>query len=102
MTDPVIEMANRDVTDQKEGIHTHHNDDIKFELDSPSLVGRTDEGRGPPQKIVAVAPLLLANGQLSLDLGAVGDYADDAAAEQGGVPVGGFYRCGGALRVRVE
>jgi hypothetical protein len=44
----------------------------------------------------------LANGQLSLDLGAVGDYADDAAADLGGVPVGGLYRSGGALRVRVE
>ena len=33
MTDPAIYMANRDVTDEKEGIHTHYNDDIKFELD---------------------------------------------------------------------
>jgi hypothetical protein len=101
MTDPAIYMANRDVTDEKEGIHTHYNDDIKFELDSPSLVGRTDEGRGAAQKIVAVAPLTVANGQLSLDLGALGDHPDDAAAEQAGVPVAGLYRSGGALRVRV-
>jgi hypothetical protein len=102
MTDPAIYMANRDVTDEKEGIHTHYNDDIKFEVDSPSLVGRTHEGRGAAQKIVAVAPLTLANGQLSLDLGALGDYADDVAAEQAGVPMAGLYRSGGALRVRVE
>jgi hypothetical protein len=89
------------VTDEKEGIHTHYNDDIKFELDSPSLVGRTDEGRGAAQKIVAVAPLTLPNGQLSLDLGALGDYADDVAAEQAGVLMAGLYRSGGALRVRV-
>jgi hypothetical protein len=102
MTDPVVEMANRDATDEMEGIHTHYNDHIKFELDSPSLIGRTSEGRGPPEKITVLAPLTLANGQLSLDLGAVGDYADDAAADLGGVPVGGLYRSGGALRVRVE
>jgi hypothetical protein len=51
MTDPVVEMANRDATDETEGIHTHYNDDIKFEMVSPPLVGRTDEGRGPRKRL---------------------------------------------------
>ena len=34
-------------------------------------------------------------------LSGVGDYADDAAAASGGVPVGGVYRTGSALKVRV-
>ena len=101
MADPLVSLANRDATEAKESIHTHYDEDITIVDNSPSLVGRTDEGRGAAQKIVAVAPLTLANGQLSLDLGALGDYADDAAAEQAGVPVAGLYRSGGALRVRV-
>ncbi len=32
----------------------------------------------------------------------LGDYADDAAAAAGGVPVTGFYRTGSALKVRVS
>jgi hypothetical protein len=117
MTDPVVEMANRDATDEMEGIHTHYNDDIKFEVDSPSLVGRTDEGRGPPQKIAVVSPLMLADRQLSLDLvmaaplkleegqlfidlALIGDFPGDAAAAAGGVPIGGIYRTGSDLRIR--
>lgn len=35
-------------------------------------------------------------------LSGLGDYADDAAAATGGVPVGGVYRSGSALMVRVS
>lgn len=31
-----------------------------------------------------------------------GDFADDTAAATGGVPVGGYYRTGSALKVRVS
>lgn len=34
-------------------------------------------------------------------LATIGDYADDAGASAGGVPVGGVYRTGSALKVRV-
>lgn len=34
-------------------------------------------------------------------LSSIGDYADDTAAAAGGVPVGGVYRTGSALKVRV-
>lgn len=34
-------------------------------------------------------------------LSGLGDYADDTAAATGGVPVGGVYRTGSALKVRV-
>lgn len=117
MTDPVVQMANRTATDLKEAIHTHYNDDIQFDVDSPSLVGRTEEGRGPPQKIAVVAPLNLADRQLSLDLvmaaplkleegqlfidlTLIGDFPSDVAAAAGGVPIGGIYRNGSDLRIR--
>lgn len=35
-------------------------------------------------------------------LSGIGDYADDAAAASGGVPVGGIYRTGSALKIRVS
>lgn len=35
-------------------------------------------------------------------LSGIGDYADDAAAAAGGVPVGGVYRTASALKVRVS
>jgi hypothetical protein len=35
-------------------------------------------------------------------LAGLGDFADDAAAATGGVPVGGVYRTGSALKVRVS
>jgi hypothetical protein len=77
MTDPEVYLANREVTDLKESIHTHHNDDIKMVVDSPSLVGRTDEGRGLAQKITVAAPLTLAGQQLSIDQSALeGQIAD--------------------------
>jgi hypothetical protein len=44
------------VTEAKESVHTHYNDDITMVVDSPSLVGRTDKGRGKAQKIDAVDP----------------------------------------------
>ena len=117
MTDPVVQMANRTATDLKEAIHTHYNDDIQFDVDSPSLVGRTEEGRGPPQKITVVAPLTLADrqlsldlaaapplklaeGQLSIDLALIANYANDVAAAAGGVRIGGIYRNGSELRIR--
>jgi hypothetical protein len=77
MADPEVYLANREVTDLKESIHTHHNDDIKMVVDSPALVGRTDEGRGLAQKITVAAPLTLAGQQLSIDQSALeGQIAD--------------------------
>ena len=99
MSDPVVAMANRDATREMEGIHTHYNDDIKFEVDS--LVGRTSAQRGPPEKIVAAVPLKLADGQLFIDLALIGDFVDDVVAAAGGVPVGGIYRYGSTLKIRV-
>jgi hypothetical protein len=101
MTDPLVYLTNRDVTDKKEAIHTHHNDDIKIEVDSKSLVGRTDPERGAAQKIVVAAPLVLRDGQLFIDIALIGDFADDGAAAAGGVPIGGIYRGGSALKIRV-
>ena len=44
----------------------------------------------------------LANKTLAAPkLSGLGDYADDAAAATGGVPVGGVYRTGSTLKVRV-
>jgi len=37
-----------------------------------------------------------------LQLPALGNYVDDAAAATGGVPVGGVYRTGSALKIRVS
>lgn len=38
---------------------------------------------------------------LKLDLGSVGDFANDADAAAGGIGLGGIYRNGGALRIRI-
>ncbi len=38
---------------------------------------------------------------VSPGIGGISDYADDVAAATGGVPVGGVYRTGSALKVRV-
>lgn len=101
MTKPLVYLANRDATDQKEAIHTHYNDDIKTEVDSPSLVGRTSPDCGEAEKVVPQAPLKLADGELFIDLDLIGNFPDDAAAAGGGVPVGGIYRSGSVLRIRV-
>jgi hypothetical protein len=73
-----------------------------LEVDEESLVGRTDAGRGPAQRIDAVAPLRLSATKIFIDLALIGDYASDAAAATAGVPVGGVYRAGSALRIRVS
>ena len=70
-------------------------------MDSKSLVGRTDPERGAAQKIVVAAPLVLRDGQLFIDIALIGDFADDGAAAAGGVPIGGIYRGGSALKIRV-
>ena len=101
MTDPLVYLANRDATDEKESIHTHYNDDIKLVLDSPSLVGRTSEERGEAEKIITLAPLRLADGQLYIDLALIGDFVDDVTAAASGVPVGGIYLNGSTLKIRV-
>jgi len=36
-----------------------------------------------------------------VDWGALQDFADDTAADAGGVPVGGLYRTGSVIKVRV-
>jgi hypothetical protein len=38
----------------------------------------------------------------AIDRVALGDFADDTAAQAGGVPVGGLYRNGSQLMVRVS
>lgn len=38
----------------------------------------------------------------TLGLDSLSDYADDTAAAAGGVAVGGFYRTGSAIKVRVS
>jgi hypothetical protein len=101
MTDPLVYLANRDATDEKESIHTHYNDDIKLVLDGHSLPGNSRDERGEAEKIVARAPLRLANGELFIDLTLIGNFANDAAAANGGVPVGGIYRDGSTLKIRV-
>lgn len=42
------------------------------------------------------------NGGLRMPVANVRDFADDAAASAGGVPVGGFYRTSSAMKVRVS
>ena len=56
---------------------------------------------GEAEKIIARAPLRLADGQLFIDLALIGNFADDAAAAAGSVPVGGIYRTGSVLKIRV-
>lgn len=43
-----------------------------------------------------------ATGKVTAMLGGFSDYADDAAAAAGGIPVGGIYRVGGVLHQRVS
>jgi hypothetical protein len=74
MTDPSVwPLARLTIDDDtgetlKASIHAGHNDDMIIEADEGSLVGRTDEGRGPAQRINVVAPIVLQDGVLSLDI----------------------------------
>lgn len=55
-------------------------------------------------KIEVRAPTILLNASTALNstIGAFGNYANDAAAATGGVPVGGFYRNGSVMMIRVS
>ena len=49
---------------------------------------------------VTAGGITVSSGALALALASVGNYADDAAAAVGSVPVGGVYRTGSALKIR--
>lgn len=49
---------------------------------------------------ITAGGLTVSAGAVALALASVGSYADDAAAAVGGVPVGGVYRTGSALKIR--
>ena len=71
-------------------------------------IARRDPGNqvlGPLTGILATVGNIetLTNKTLAAPkLSGLGDYADDAAAAGGGVPVGGVYRTGSALKIRVS
>ena len=68
-----------------------------FHLDASAADGTLKLRRGnadaPTQDILTVAP----NGTVSIILV---EYASDAAASAGGVPIGGLYKTSGAVKVR--
>jgi hypothetical protein len=60
-------------------IFSNFNDDMKLDVDSPSLVGRTDPERGPAQKITVQEPLVLEDGILSFDAAEIEDAIEAEA-----------------------
>lgn len=65
----------------------------------PALVGRTASAPG------VVDDLAIAASTMNVVLGIVASlpsYANDAAAQAGGVPVGGLYRNASAVQIRVS
>ena len=83
MTDPLVwPLARLTIDDDtgetlKASLHAGHNDDMMLEVDEGSLVGRTDAGRGPAQRINVVSPLVLQDGVLSIDVEALRALLDE-------------------------
>ncbi|HEY6617416.1 MAG TPA: hypothetical protein VIZ32_22970, partial [Vicinamibacterales bacterium] len=67
----------------REALFTNHNADMRLEVDSLSLVGRTDIGRGIAHKITAEAPLKLENRKLKLDAATATPLMDSGAGAIG-------------------
>jgi hypothetical protein len=71
MTDPLVSLTNRlnineDGEPLCESIVTNINDEIAFEIDGNSLVGRCNPERGAAQRINIAAPLELSEQTLKL------------------------------------
>jgi hypothetical protein len=65
---------------------------------SQTLAGFNQATNGLPMTGPAVGQLATQSGAFS----GLGNFADDAAAEAGGVPVGGLYRNGNLVLVRLD
>jgi hypothetical protein len=73
MVDPLVWPLARLTLDEdgetlKASLHAGYNDDMVLEVDSPTLVGRTDPERGPAQAITVAAPLRLEDKTLYADI----------------------------------
>ena len=68
------------VEDEHPSLHAAYNDDLAIEVDTASLVGRTDDARGAAQAIGVSAPLVLAEQSLSLDAAVVISIEESAQA----------------------
>lgn len=55
----------------------------------------------PPLSLQNMAKAIDANAAGNLTLQASASYANDGAAASGGVPIGGFYRNGSVVQIRV-
>ena len=88
--DPNAEFYDEDGTEDEgpvqQAIFANLNDEIELTISSPSLVGRLSPGRGPAETV---------------GLNNLRDFASDPAAASGGIPVGGLYRTGSVLKIRV-
>ena len=65
----------------QEATFTNFNDKIAFDIDSKTLVGRTDAGRGPAQRIAVMPPLRLDHSKLDLDQSEFWKLQQQLAAE---------------------
>lgn len=70
-----------------------------FVLDASADNGTMKLARGNPG--ATTQDILTVDAAGNLKPGVLGNYASDAAAAAGGVPVGGLYHTAGAVKVRV-
>jgi hypothetical protein len=63
----VVCLTHRDEPEIMEALHTNLNVAFVLELQPHSLVGRSDDGVGPAQRITVVSPLLLVDKTLVID-----------------------------------
>jgi len=67
------------------------------------LIAKNNDVEGNPlNEVVRLSNVDLVDSGITLVQMGLGDYADDAAAEAAGVPIGGMYNDGGAVRVRIS
>lgn len=72
------------------------------QVTNPTKVKVTDLGNNYVDPTEAPKFATVVQGLMSPPLAASASYGSDAAAAAGGVPVGGFYRNGSALQIRVD
>jgi hypothetical protein len=76
--DPEVWVLNRlkvdpeDGSSIKEALHSNHNDELLFECDGQSLVGRSEIERGAAHKITTQLPLYLEDHTLKLNTAGLG------------------------------
>jgi len=81
------------------GLHITNNSDNHVQLSNGANTSRWAVNISAPGHLRFLRSA--GTGSFTFDLGAIGSYASDAAAAAGGVPVGGIYRNGSAVQIRV-